>query len=194
MLSPKLPDCHLPLVWFWSVLLLGGLQPSSKVPPTLSKRPLGLCPSDPLALPARWLPVFLVSYLTYIKAAFVECHSVQFFLWCFLSGNELYCIKLQILLHDIRSSETFLHKVVMQIGGTHKKCLTEITLFWCSLKWDFTVACRYYNFIDKIWFYSKSCHFTATPHTWGFYTEKYIVYWNLTYSYIPKSAHSTEMA
>jgi len=36
LLSPQLPECHLPLVWFWSVLLPGGLQPSSRVPPTLS--------------------------------------------------------------------------------------------------------------------------------------------------------------
>ena len=28
LLLPQLPEHHLPLVWFWSVLLLGGLQPS----------------------------------------------------------------------------------------------------------------------------------------------------------------------
>jgi len=49
VLSPQLPERHLTLIWFWSVLL-GGLQPSSKVPPALSDRPLWLGPSDPLAI------------------------------------------------------------------------------------------------------------------------------------------------
>jgi len=63
LLSSQLPERHLPLVWFWSVLLPGGLQPSSRVPPTLSDRPLWSGPSDPLALSARWtmLPKGLVT-------------------------------------------------------------------------------------------------------------------------------------
>jgi len=53
LLSPKLPEHRLLLVWFW-IVLLGGLQPSSRVPHTLCGRPLWSGPSDPLALSAQW--------------------------------------------------------------------------------------------------------------------------------------------
>jgi hypothetical protein len=43
----------------------------------------------------------------------------------FLSGTVFYCIKLQFLLHDIRSSETFLYKDIHQVGGTQKNVLQK---------------------------------------------------------------------
>ena len=57
------------------------------------------------------------SFISHIyNGSFCEVSNCSIFLkmlLCFLSGNDFYCLKLQILLRDIRSSETFLHKDIL---------------------------------------------------------------------------------